>query len=176
MCIHIAVEVDGVHQLEVVGGLERAFLHRIELNPLHLDLKHGRQPAYGTKLLRHRVANIHLLDIKSAVDGCIDVTGSSCNIDLDVTPPFLLGPCAFFGKDVRLGLSVEKTVWKKKKKKKTLSASWPWYADRTDSLLDPVNLLTIFGYRDWLNCTLTLEKHVVYDLRHILLRSDLHLI
>jgi hypothetical protein len=91
----------------MVCRFERAFLHRIKLDPLHLDLENRGKLANGSELLSHRVVHTNLLNIKCPINGIVDVSRSVSNINLDITPPFVLRTCAFLGGDVRAGLAVE---------------------------------------------------------------------
>ena len=91
----------------MVCRFERAFLHRIKLNPLHLDLENRGKLADGCELLGHRVVHTDLLDIECPINGIVDVSRSMSNINLDITPPFVLRTCALLGGDVRAGLAVE---------------------------------------------------------------------
>lgn len=58
----------------MVGGLEGALLDRIELDTLDLNLENWRQLADCTKLFRHRITYANFLDVKSTVNGSIDIS------------------------------------------------------------------------------------------------------
>jgi hypothetical protein len=70
-------------------------------------LQDGWKLADRTELLSHRVSNADLLDIKSPIDGIVDIPRSMSDVDLDVTPALLLRAHAVLGGDVRPGLTIE---------------------------------------------------------------------
>lgn len=111
----------------MVCRFERAFLDRIKLNPLHLDLENRGKLADGCELLGHRVVHTDLLDIECPINGIVDVSRPMSNINLDVTPPFVLRTRALLGGDVRAGLAVEQA-------KEKVS---------TDNLMDNFSKLTL---------------------------------
>ena len=84
----------------MVGGLERALLHGIELNALHLDLQNWGNVGNGSVLLGLSILNADFLDVESAVDRCIDITRASSNVDLDIAPSFLFRSRTSGGGDV----------------------------------------------------------------------------
>lgn len=152
----------------MVCRFERTFLHRIKLNPLHLDLENRRKLADGSELLGHRVFHADLLNIKCPIDGIVDVSRSVSNINLDVTPSFVLRTCAFIGGDVRAGLAVEQAD-------ERVKIGTIVYGCH-DLLFDLVKLFTVTANASRLDGALALEQNVVDDFCHILLGTNFHLL
>ncbi len=84
----------------MVGGLERALLHGIELNALHLDLQNRGNVGNGSVLLRLSIFNADFLDVECAVDRCIDIARATSDVDLDIAPSFLFRSRTSGGGDV----------------------------------------------------------------------------
>jgi hypothetical protein len=105
--IHVAIHVDGFEQFEMVGRLERSLLHRVKLNTLDLDLENRGDLADRPVLLGHRALNTDFLDVEGSIDGVVNVPRTMRNVNLDIAPPFVLGPRTVLGGNVRASLSVE---------------------------------------------------------------------
>ena len=86
---------------------EGALLDRVKLHPLHLDLQNGRDFSDRAELFGFGVLNTDLLNIKSSIDGGIDISRPTSHIDFDVTPSFIFRPCALRSGYVGPRLAVE---------------------------------------------------------------------
>lgn len=136
------------------------------MDSLNLDLKDRWKLANGAVLLSHRILDINFLDVKGTVNCCIYVPRASCNINLDVRPPLFLGPYTFFRCDVRPDASVKQTIVDKRLVSENLLPRKP------NSLFYLVDLLALWRMCNRPDSTLALKKHVIDDLRHILLGTD----
>jgi hypothetical protein len=108
--IHVPIKVYRFLQVEMMSGFERTFLYRVELNTLYLYLKHRGQFADGTVLFGCGVVNIDLLDIECAINCRVYITGSGCNVDFDIAPPFFPRADIFRSREIRFGPSVEQAA------------------------------------------------------------------
>lgn len=88
LCIHIPIKVNSLLQIKMISRLERTLLHRVELHTLHLHLEHRGQFTDGAVLFSDGVVNVDFLDVECTFNRCVDVAGSRCHVDFDVTPPF----------------------------------------------------------------------------------------
>lgn len=107
--IHVPVKVDFLQQVQVVGGLERALLHGVELNALHLNLQDRGNIGDRSVLFGLCIVNADLLHIERAIDGSVYIARPARYIDLDIAPPFLFGSGASCSGDIGSGSTIEET-------------------------------------------------------------------
>lgn len=108
------------------------------------------------------------MDVEGSVDSVVNVPRTMRNVNLDITPTFVLGPCAVLSRNVRASLSVEQA---------NDGVSTEISTRRSQhSLFDLVNLFAILTNVSALDRALTLEKYIVDDLSDVLLSTVLHFI
>lgn len=93
----------------MVCRFKRALLHRVKLNPLNLDLQNRGESSDRSELLGFGVLDTDFLSIKRTVDGSVDITRTTGDIDFDIAPSFVLVSCSFFGRDIGPSLTIEQT-------------------------------------------------------------------